>query len=106
MFCLKVNISKCEIIPVGAVQNLEIQTSFFGCRAASLPTTYLGLPLGASFKNVAMWNRVIDGFERRLAGWKRKYLSKGGRMTLIKSTLSNLPTYFLSLFTIPSSVLK
>jgi hypothetical protein len=32
------------------------------------------------------------------------YLSKGGRVTLIKSTLSNLPTYFLSLFPIPSSV--
>jgi hypothetical protein len=29
---------------------------------------------------------------------------KGGRVTLIKSTLSNLPTYFLSLFSIPSSV--
>jgi hypothetical protein len=32
------------------------------------------------------------------------YLSKGGRVTLIKSTLSNLPTYFLSLLPIPSSV--
>jgi hypothetical protein len=31
-------------------------------------------------------------------------LSKGGRVTLIKSTLSNLPTYFLSLLPIPSSV--
>jgi hypothetical protein len=26
------------------------------------------------------------------------YLSKGGRISLIKSTLSNLPTYFNSLF--------
>lgn len=32
------------------------------------------------------------------------YLSKGGRVTLIKSTLSNLPTYFLSLFLIHASV--
>ena len=32
------------------------------------------------------------------------YLSKGGRMTLLKSTLSSLPTYYLSLFTIPSHV--
>ena len=29
---------------------------------------------------------------------------KGGRLTLLKSTLSNLPTYYLSLFTIPSHV--
>ena len=42
--------------------------------------------------------------EQRLAGWKRLYLSKGGRVTLITSTLSNLPTYFLSLFPIPAFV--
>jgi len=32
------------------------------------------------------------------------YLSKGGRVTLIKSTLSNLPTYFMSLFPLPTGV--
>ena len=32
------------------------------------------------------------------------YLSKEGRVTSIKSTLSNLPTYFLSLFPIPAAV--
>jgi hypothetical protein len=30
-------------------------------------------------------------------------LSKGGRLSLIKSTLSNLPTYFLLLFPYPSN---
>ena len=42
--------------------------------------------------------------ERRLAGLKRMYLFKGGKVTLIKSTLSSLPTYFLSLFPIPVKV--
>jgi hypothetical protein len=42
--------------------------------------------------------------EWRLSGWKSLYLSKGGKMTLIKSTLSSLPTYFLSLFPIPVNV--
>ena len=28
-----------------------------------------------------------------LAGWKKLYLSKGGRLMLLKSTLSSLPTY-------------
>ena len=40
----------------------------------------------------------------RLAGWKCLFLSKGDRVTLIKSTLSNIPTYFLSLFPIPAFV--
>ena len=39
--------------------------------------------------------------ERKLSGWKRLYLSKGGRLTLLKSSLSSLFTYYLSLFTIP-----
>jgi hypothetical protein len=69
-----------------------------------LPLTYLGLPLGASYKFVSIWNGVIEKMERRLAGWKCMYLSKGGRLTLLKSMLSNLPTYLLSLFPIPVRV--
>jgi hypothetical protein len=67
---------------------------------------YLGLPLGAKFKETTIWNPIIEKMERRLAGWKRLYLSKGGKVTLIKSTLSNLPTYFLSLFPIPVDVAR
>ena len=44
--------------------------------------------------------------ERKLSGWKSFYLSKGGRLTLLKSTLSSLPMYYLSLFTIPVSIAK
>ena len=65
---------------------------------------YLGLPLGANFKYKTIWNPILEKMERKLTGWKRLYLSKGGRVTLIKSTLSNLPIYFLSLFSIPASV--
>jgi hypothetical protein len=41
---------------------------------------------------------------RKLAGWKKLYLSKGAHLTLIKSTVSSLPVYFLSSFPIPTSV--
>lgn len=60
---------------------------------ASLPMKYLGLSLGASYKATAIWNRVIEKMECRLPAWKKLYLSKGGRLTLLKSTISNLPTY-------------
>jgi hypothetical protein len=36
--------------------------------------------------------------ERRLPSWKKIYLSQGGHQTLIKSTLSSLPTYFFDHF--------
>ncbi|KAG6680984.1 hypothetical protein I3842_13G070600 [Carya illinoinensis] len=66
--------------------------------------TYLGLLLGAASRTASLWDPVIERLERCLAGWKRMYFSKDGRITLIKSTLSNLPTYFLSLFSIPTNV--
>ena len=44
----------------------------------------------------------MEKIEWKLVGRKKLYLSKGGRLTLLKSTLSSLLTYFLSLFTIPT----
>jgi hypothetical protein len=66
--------------------------------------SYLGMPLGANFKSKAVWNSILEKIEHKLAGWKSLYLSKGGRLTLLKSPLSSLPTYYLSLFTISISV--
>ncbi|RVW68261.1 putative ribonuclease H protein [Vitis vinifera] len=40
----------------------------------------------------------------KVLGCKRQYLSKGGRQMLIKSTLSSLFIYFMSLFVIPKRV--
>jgi hypothetical protein len=101
---LKVNLGKSEMVAVGDVGNIGTLAAFLGCRVAGLPMKYLGLPLGAAYKAASIWNEVIEKMERRLAGWKKLYLSKGGRVTLIKSTLSNLPTYYLSLFPVPVSV--
>jgi hypothetical protein len=83
---------------------VESLVNILGCGVATLPVKYLGLPLGASYKSIHIWDGVIEKIERRLANWKRLHLSKGGRVTLIKSTLANLPMYFLSLFSLPASV--
>uniref|UniRef100_A0A2N9HSR5 Reverse transcriptase domain-containing protein n=1 Tax=Fagus sylvatica TaxID=28930 RepID=A0A2N9HSR5_FAGSY len=102
---LRINLGKSEIVPVGPVADVENLVQVLGGRVGSLPMKYLGLPLGARYKSKEIWNPILEKMERRLAGWKRSYLSKGGRLTLIKSTLSSLPTYFLSLFAVPASVL-
>ena len=75
-----------------------------GCKVGKLPMSYLGMLLGASHNFPSIWNPILEKLERKLAGWKKLYLSKGGRLMLLKSTLSSLPTYFLLLFTIPTHV--
>lgn len=44
--------------------------------------------------------------ERKLTNWKMQYLSVGGRLTVINSVPDALPTYMLSLFPVPASVIK
>lgn len=103
---LRVNLGKLELVPVGSVPAKEELATILGCKTSSLPMQYLGLPLGAKFKSQEIWNPVLEKVERRLAGWKRSYLSKGSRLILIKSTLSNLPTYFMSLFPLSMAMAK
>jgi hypothetical protein len=103
---LKVNLSKSALIPIGSLDNVEQLAGLLGCGISSLPLKYLGLQLGASFKLKSMWVELEELMARWLAPWKRMYLSKGGRITLIKSTLSNLPTYMMSLYPIPALVAK
>ena len=101
---LKINLTKSMIIPLGRVDNVEELAAELGCGVGSLPSLYLGLPLGAPHRALGVWDSIEDRFRRRLATWKRQYISKGGRITLIRSTLSSLPIYFLSLFRMPKSI--
>ena len=101
---LSINLNKSEILPVGRVENVEVLASELGCKVGSLPSTYLGLPLGAPHKSVAMWDGVEERMRKRLALWKRQFISKGGRITLIRSTLASMPIYLMSLMRMPRIV--
>ena len=100
---LRINLAKSVLIPIGEVDELEVELR---CRLGALPNVYLGLPLGAHHKASSTWDGVEDRMRRRLAQWKRQYISKGGRITLIKSTLVSIPIYLLSLIRIPKSIAK
>ena len=56
------------------------------------------------YRAMGVWDSIEKRFRKRLSSWKRQYISKGGRLTLIRSTLSSLPIYFLSLFRMPKLV--
>ena len=73
-------------------------------KVGRLPTSYLGIPLGTNHKSVAIWDGVEERFRKRLVMWKRQFISKGGRITLIRSTLSSMPISLMSLLRIPRVV--
>ncbi|WMV55139.1 hypothetical protein MTR67_048524 [Solanum verrucosum] len=85
-----------SIFPIKEVQQIEDLASILKCKIEKLPTVYLGLRP----------NLTIEKTEKKLAIWKSQYLSLGGRVTLINSVLDSLPTYVMSLFPIPSRIVK
>lgn len=83
------------------MDNIEVLALVLNCKIGALPTSYLGLPLGATNKDLTAWNPVIERVERD-SDWQKRDLSKGGKEGLI--TLSSIPTYFMSLLYAPISV--
>lgn len=101
---LRVNMDKSELILVGRVENVEDLVAEIGCKVGSLLFTYLGMPLGALFKSVVVWDGIEERFYKRLAMWKRQYISKAGGITLIQNIFSSLPIYFMSILHLPRVV--
>nr|XP_016438073.1 PREDICTED: uncharacterized protein LOC107764061 [Nicotiana tabacum] len=89
---LHINWRKSNIFPINEVNNMEQLTQILGGEVGSLPTVYLGMPLGARSKSKEIWNSVIEQCEKKLSRWKSQYLSLGGRLVLINSVLDSFPT--------------
>ena len=77
---LKVNVHKSEMVPIGEVDDMHALAEILGCRVGKLPMSYLGMPLGVSHNFPSIWNPILEKFEQHLVGWKKLYLSKGGRL--------------------------
>lgn len=104
---LKINLHKSELVILGAGDDdMGYLNATLNCRSSNLPINYLGAPLGAKHNDSKKWDPVIGMVQNRLATWKKKFLSKGGRLTLIKSTLSNLPIYYLLVLNLATKVAK
>ena len=87
------NFSKSSMIPVNVAEsNLVALANAFGYQIATMPFTYLGLPMGTTKPRMEDLTPLMDRVERRLSACST-YLSYSGRLEMINSVLTPTITY-------------
>ncbi|XP_071727388.1 uncharacterized protein [Rutidosis leptorrhynchoides] len=99
---LRVNFQKSCVYGVG-IDNTDLicLANHMGCKVGNFPFIYLGLPIGSRMKKLSDWRPVLDKFESRLSGWKRRSMSFGGtwhNIVLTCSTIEEAQTPFKTSF--------
>ncbi|CAN1341569.1 Putative ribonuclease H protein At1g65750 [Linum perenne] len=103
---LKVNLHKSSLFPIDFVPEAAVFADFLGCRLENFPSTYLGLPLGTKATSKVIWDPIISSLKRKIQSWRTRFLSLGGHIALLKSVLSGMPVYYLSILKAPVEIIK
>jgi hypothetical protein len=104
---LKVNFQKSLLVGVNISDSwLTEAASILNCKVGKIPFLYLGLSIGGDPRKLVFWEPAVANIKSRLLGWQSRFLSFGGRLTLLKSVLSSIPVYALSFFKAPSGIIS
>jgi hypothetical protein len=102
---LKINFSKSFIVPINVQEEkTKILAGTLGCKIETMPFTYLGLPLGTTKPVLQDFMPVLTRVEKRLIGIV-PFTTYAGRLTLVNSVLSTLPTYYMCVLQLPIEII-
>lgn len=76
----------------------------FHIRQVQGHSLYLGLPTFSIKSKRLIFGYLRDKVSRRLADWKNKLLSAGGKEVLLKAVIQAIPTYTMACFKVPDSI--
>jgi hypothetical protein len=103
---LKVNYQKSSIYPINVDQDkMKILALTFGCQIGVYHFTYLGLPMGPNKPKVEDFFSLVQIIERRLVSTSN-FLTQAGKLEMVNSVLSAVPTFFMSTIKLPSTIIK
>lgn len=77
-----------------------------GVNDGSLLGRFLGTPLFEGPNRMNMWQRLMDSCVNKLEGWKCKWLTSAGRLSLLKSVLSAMPIYSMMCFKVLEKIAR
>lgn len=103
---LKVNLFKTSVMGIKVEESCLVRhAEAMGCSVGRWSVKYLGMPLGGNPRVVAFWDLVVEKVSKKLACWKKSYISLGSHITLIKGVLSNIPVYYMSMYKMPNKII-
>ena len=104
---LKINFYKSKLAGINVPRhNMACYTKTLNCAQMGILFKYLGLEVGGNPRKKKFWDPMVNKLKARLNLWKGRFLSTVGRICLIKSVLTAVPLYYLSLFRAPVAVCK
>jgi hypothetical protein len=94
------NLIRCTDTHVALVEH-ELRTP-----VEPFPQRYLGLPLSLRKPSAAQLQYLVDNVANKLPGWKASLPDKGGgRLELVRSTLSAMPIFSMMSLDIPAKTI-
>eukprot|EP00253_Pinus_taeda_P006494 PITA_06494 len=106
---MQINYRKSQLIMTGIVaqERVRLQSFFpFQPSTLDLPFKYLGFWLKPNAYKKEDWNWLIAKIESRISHWSYKWLSRVGRLTLIKSLILAIPVYWAALTWVPKGIME
>lgn len=83
---------------------LSFATNFLCYRIEEKDFIFLGLPMGLNSGRISSWVPLLKKNRDHLSCWKGRFLSLGGRITLVKLVLSSLSIFHLSFYSASKTV--
>ncbi|KAM0837795.1 hypothetical protein ACQ4PT_061397 [Festuca glaucescens] len=75
------------------------------CPVVPFPLRYLGLPLTLRKPSAAQLQYLVDSVANKLPGWRASLLDRGGRLELVRATLSAMPIFAMMSLDLPVKTL-
>ncbi|KAF5446730.1 hypothetical protein F2P56_032333 [Juglans regia] len=77
-----------------------------GFSEGSFPFKYLGVPIVNGRLKAFDFTDLLGKVKKKIAGWKMKLLSVGGRTVLLRHVLSSMATHLLAVLHVPKIVIR
>jgi hypothetical protein len=103
---LHINFHKSSLIPINlSTQQAAFFAGLLGCNIATMPFTYLGLPLGTTKPTVQDLMPLVDRIERRVSA-TFLMMNYSGRVTVVNSLLTSIANFTMCSIHINPKILE